>query len=348
MTPRKLLAAVAVTASLLAPAAAPAQPAPAKPTAAAQAPAPAPGQAATPDASGQAAANPHPPPTAQPTAAPAAETDEGRSRFSRGVALFREGDFRSALVEFRRSYEISRNYKVLYNIGQTEYELQDYAAALRSFQRYLDLGTTEIEAARRTQVESDIKGLASRVARVEIKSRTTDAEVLVDDVVVGKTPLAEPLVVSIGRRKVVLQKNGLTSTARFVDLAGGDRTSVQIDLAEAAKEEPAPSRTGMWVSLAITGGLVAGTAIVGGLALAAHGDAQKQLDTFGAKKADIDAARGRTQTLALVADVLGGAAIAMAGVTIVLGVTSGKTDAPPAPKAAITLGPGGVSLGGRF
>jgi tetratricopeptide (TPR) repeat protein len=332
MNPKKLLATLAVTASLLAPKVASAQPAPAPPAA---------------DASGQPAAN-HPPPTAQPAPTAAPETDEGKARFLRGVDLFRENDFRSALVEFRRSYEISHNYKVLYNIGQTEYELQDYASALKSFQRYLDLGATEIEAGRRAEVEKDLKDLASRVARVEIKSNTVDAEVLVDDVVVGKTPLADPLVVSIGHRKVVLQKNGLVSTARFVDLAGGDRLSVQVDLATAPKEEAAPSRTGMWVSLAITGGLVAGTAIVGGLALAARADAQKQLDTFGAKKADIDAARSKTATLALVADILGGTAIAMTGVTIILGVTSGKSDAPPSPKAAITVGPGGVSVGGRF
>jgi len=90
--------------------------------------------------------------------------------------------------------------------------------------------------------------------------------------------------------------------------------------------------------------------VVGGLALAAHADAKKKLDTFGATKTDIDAARQKTQTMALVADILGGTAIAMVGVTIVLGVTAGpgKKEAPAQPKAAITLGPGGVSVGGRF
>ena len=337
MKSKHLFATLAVTACLSAPAAAPAQQAPT-------------GQAPSGQAPSAQPSTPQPPPTAAPSGTAAVENDEGKARFFRGVELFRESDFRAALVEFKRSYEISHNYKVLYNIGQTEYELADYASALRSFQKYLDLGGADIEATRKGEVEKEIQGLAARVARVEIKSNTEGAEVLIDDVVVGKTPLTEAVVVSIGRRKVVIQKDGLTSTARFVDLAGGDRTSIEVNLTGPAvpKDEAGPPRTGMWVSLAITGGLVAGAAVVGGLALSAHADAKKQLGTFGVKQADLDAARSKTQTLALVTDILGGAAIAVAGVTIVLGVTGGKKDAPPQPKAALTVGPSGVSLSGKF
>lgn len=293
-------------------------------------------------------------------AAAAAETDEARARFTRGVQLFREGDFRSALVEFRRSYELSKNFKVLYNIGQTEFELQDYAGALRAFQRYLEAGGTEIEAARRTQVEEDIKKLGARVARIDIKSNVEGAEVLVDDVPVGKTPLSEAVLVSIGRRKVTLQKGGAVSSARFVDLAGGDRTSVMIELAEAKglapiaapaptppPEAPPPSRTGMWVSLGVTGGLLVATGVFGGLALAAHGDAETKLGTLGVKASDVSSAHSKTKTLSLVADILGGTTIAMAGVTIALGVTSGSSKSD-APKAALTLHPRGLALGGSF
>ncbi|MFT3766204.1 MAG: PEGA domain-containing protein [Minicystis sp.] len=298
----------------------------------------------------------------QPPAPPPAEAaaDEGKTRFQRGVQLFRENDFRSALVEFRRAYELTKNYKVLYNIGQTEYELQDYAGALRSFQRYLADGGAELEAARRTQVEEDIKKLGARVARIEIKSNAADAEVLVDDVVIGKTPLKDPVLVSIGRRKVTIQKGGLVSAARFVDLAGGDRIAVTVELAEPSAPKaplgptappppaPAPSRTGMWVSLAVTGALVAGTAVTGVMALGAHSDAEKQLGTLGVKASDVEAAHTKTRNLALVADILGGAALAMAGVTIALGVTSSKSDAPPPQTATIRIGPRGAALGLSF
>ena len=54
-------------------------------------------------------------------------------------------------------------------------------------------------------------------------------------------------------------------------------------------------------------------------------------------------------TLALVTDVLGGAAIVMGGVTIVLAATSGKSRVDEAkPAAALLLSPRGALLTGQF
>lgn len=290
-------------------------------------------------------------------------SDEGRDHFNRGVALFREGDYRAALAEFRRAYELSHNYRALYNIGQTEFEVQDYAGARSSFQRYLAEGGAEIEAGRRAEVEADIKKLAARVARIEIKTNTEGADILVDDVVIGQAPLREPLLVSAGRRKITVQKGALPPATRFVELAGGDASSVTLDLAAAEpparvvvapapaapSPAPAPSRTGLWLSLAGTGALTAGAVVTGILALGAHSDAEAKLGTRGVKAADIEAAHSKTATLALVTDVLGGAAIVMGGVTIVLAATSGKSRVDEAkPAAALLLSPRGALLTGRF
>ena len=40
---------------------------------------------------------------------------EARAHFSRGVEFYKEGDYRTALIEFKRAYEVLPNYKVLYN-----------------------------------------------------------------------------------------------------------------------------------------------------------------------------------------------------------------------------------------
>jgi tetratricopeptide (TPR) repeat protein len=311
-----------------------------------------------------AAARAQTPPAAPPESAQA--TEEGKAHFTRGVALFHEGDFRSALVEFRRAYELSRNHRVLYNIGQTELQVQDYAAAQRTLQKYLGEGGAEIDAARRAAVEDDLKKLVSRVARIDLKSNAVGAEVLVDDVLVGKTPLKEPVLVSMGRRKVVVQKSGLPPVVRYVDLAGGDLVAVSLEVAEAAPGAatpplptpappppvvvaPPPSRTGLWVSLAVTGALAAGTVVTGVLALGAHGDAETKLGMLGVKAADVEAAHAKTARLALVTDILGGAAIAMTGVTIIVGVTGGRSEAgKPAGAARLTLTPRGAALGGTF
>src|SRR5260370_20021824 len=115
---------------------------------------------------------------------PAGQLD-GRAHFKRGVDFFKEGDYRAAMIEFKRAYEAAPNYKVLYNLGQTSLELQDYAGALKAFRGYLDGGGRDIAAARRAQVEVELKKLDSRVARVEIAVNLEGADVAGDDVSVG-------------------------------------------------------------------------------------------------------------------------------------------------------------------
>ncbi len=314
------------------------------------------------------AATQQPPPPSTSTTEP----KEGLERFQRGVVLFREGDFRAALVEFRRSYQLTSNFKVLYNIGQTEFELQEYASALRSFKKYLEAAGSQIDAARRSEVEESITSLGARVAYLDITCNVAGAEVLIDDVVVGRTPLTEAVLVSVGRRKVLAQKDGIATAARFIDLAGGDRTPVKLELAAA---EPVPQvtaaattsagpvastkataaplvaedsnpQTGLWVSLGVTGALALGTGVLGGLALLAHGDAEKTVGTFGATAAEIKDARSKTQSLAIVADILGGATIAMATVSIILGVrASGKSNTSA---TKLHVGPARIGISGSF
>lgn len=292
---------------------------------------------------------------AQPTpptgARPEAPADEGRDHFNRGVALFREGDYRAALVEFRRAYAIRHNYKALYNIGQTEFEAQDCAGARTSFQKYLVKGGAEIEAGRRAEVEADVKKLDGRVAKIEIKTNADGdgADILLDDTVIGQAPLKEPLLVSAGRRKITVQKGALPPATRFVEVAGGDTSSVTIDLVMAAEPAarvgaptpvvaepiaPPPARTALWISLAGTGALTTGAIITGILALGAHGDAETKLATRGATATDVEAAHSKAATLGLVTDALGGAAIVMGGLTIVLAATSGKGQVDAAKPAA--------------
>jgi tetratricopeptide (TPR) repeat protein len=287
--------------------------------------------------------------------------EEGKGHFQRGVAIFHEGDFRGALVEFRRAYDLTHNYKVLYNLGQTQFELQDYAGALGSFQRYLADGGAEIDAARRASVEDDLKKLAGRVAKIEIKTNAAGAEVTIDDVLVGRAPLDAPVLVSMGRRKVAVQKGALPPSVRYVEVAAGDVATVSLDLAEAptiappvtavppvAPSPPAsPPRTGVWISLGVTGALLTGAVVTGVLAVGAHSDAEDKIHMLGVSSADVASAHSKTAALALATDILGGAAIAMGGVTLVLALTGGKRE--PAPKAAaLTLGPRGAALSASF
>jgi PEGA domain len=168
-------------------------------------------------------------------------TTETKVRFQRGVKLYSEEDYRAALVEFKRAYELSANPAVLYNIGQTQFQLREYASALRSFEKYLTTSGTQLSAARRQQVEKDIDDLRGRVAKVTIETTAPGAEITLDDVPLGHAPLPGPVDVSAGLRKFGATKEGYVAVVRSAELAGGDRTTVRLELVAVPVDESAPA-----------------------------------------------------------------------------------------------------------
>ena len=170
-------------------------------------------------------------------APPDAQAHVAATHFDRGVKLYEERDWRAALVEFQRAYTIAPHYRVLYNVGQCLYQVEDYVGSLEAFAKYMAEGGAEIAPERREQVQASIDELRGRVAHVRVATNVDGAEIAVDDAVVGTTPLASPLLVSAGRRKIVASKPGRTPVVRFVDVAGEDAVDVTLTLESAPRAD---------------------------------------------------------------------------------------------------------------
>ncbi len=292
--------------------------------------------------------------------------DEASERFRSGVAFYKDGDFTAAQVEFRRAHELSPNYRVLYNLGQTSRELKDYAGALSAFEQYLREGGKEVPAARRKDVQAWVDQLKNKVGTISVTTNVEGAEILLDDVRLGVSPLAAPVVVNVGRHKFSATHGGFRAAQRALDVAGMQAASVALELAPIEEAAAAPTRADAptstepaapaerrrglapWVTLSITAAAGVATGVLGGLALSARGDLRDALATYPGSPPDLKAAQDRTRTLALATDVLGGVTIAGAIATAVL-FAVGPGGAPPKPRAAsVGVSPGGVVLVGRF
>ncbi|HSN96791.1 MAG TPA: PEGA domain-containing protein [Candidatus Nanopelagicales bacterium] len=301
-----------------------------------------------------------------------AAVEEAKRRFQRGRELYEENDFQGALVEMRRAYELAPTYRLLYDIGQVYYQLQDYPNALRTFTKFLQDGRGEITQQQRDDVQREIDKLRGRVATLRITTNRLDAEISIDDVPVGKTPLADPILVSPGRRKITATLKGHAPAIKTVEIAGQETQDVSLDLAEPATpgealppqppvdaRQPAPMASSgqsiapIAVAWTVTGACAIGAAVTGGLALGASSDLASKRETLGSSRTVLDDAKSQTQTLALVSDVFLVATAVGAGVSIYLTATHGSS-ASPAPKTGsassvrVGLGPGSVSLAGTF
>ena len=281
-----------------------------------------------------------------------AANKEASDHFRRGVGLFGEADYRAALVEFKKAYQISPNASVLYNIAQTSYQLRDYASALVNFERYLAEGNPT--GTRREEVVSTLEILRSRVGRIKIVTKTPDVEIAVDDETIGKASTT-PFPVSIGRRRITASHKGSAPLTRNVDVSAGETATVEIDFSEEPKKglggeqvappppppsEPKSSMVPAIIGYSAAGAFAVGATVTGVLALSAKGDLTDERGRAGATRQSLDDIESRRKTFALVTDVL------VAGAVVAAAVGFYFTVSPPQSKSAMRIHPSVTPVAG--
>lgn len=284
-------------------------------------------------------------PPGRAAAQPKPDASEASLHFQRGVALYTEADYRGALVEFRRAYDIAPAPAVLYNIGQTYYQLQDYAPALATLQRYLaESGPT---APHRREVEQTLETLRLRVGKLEISTSGRRCQIAIDDEAAGTTPLVEPVTVGLGKRKVTATCEGSAAESRFAEVAGGETVKIAFAAAPAQRPDgPASASDGRsWVtaSWVATGVLGAGALTAGVLAVLSSRSLDDARNSYPASHADLVDKAHSVSRYALVADVLGVATLITGGVALKLTLSRSSTR-----EVHVAVVPGGLQLSGTF
>lgn len=291
---------------------------------------------------------------------------QASAHFQRGVTLYGEADYRAALVEFRRAYAIAPNAGVLYNVGETQYQLQDYAGALTTFERYVaESGPGD---GHRAEVEGNLDVLRTRVGHVAVSTVPTGADLSVDDQPMGRTPVDHALLVSIGHHRVVATIAGRPAVTRYVDVAAGDSLAVTLTLPAPeppptsapralpnvpALDEAPPSHAGStWRAVGWGSSiLMAGGAVTFGI-LASRESTTLSIErsSYPASSATLDHDAGVTRTDSILADSLTAGAVLVGGITLVSALlsrsgapTRGSGDAPH-----LVLGPGSARIQGTF
>ena len=166
-------------------------------------------------------------------------TDKARASFHHGVQLYNEGSFEAALAEFRRAYQISPNYRLLYNIAQTYFDLHDYVNSSKNLKQYLQEGGNEIAATRRLEVSDLNQKLEDRIAYLDIVCNLDGADIRVDDLSVGVSPLTSAVPVNAGPRRISAVKLGHPVAARMATVVGREKAKVIMDIAASAETQAA-------------------------------------------------------------------------------------------------------------
>lgn len=288
-----------------------------------------------------------------------------QGHFERGVELYGERNYDGALAEFSRAYELSPNYRVLYNLAQTQAERHNYVEAVRLFDEYLAEGGAEIPAARREATERERESLLGRVATVELELNVGGAQLWVDGRARGVVPRRHTLRLNAGMADIRLEKAGYEPASRQLTIVGGDSVAVQLRLARVVapatvarppaidgggRGAEARPNTALWLSVGATALLAGATATFGVLATRENDEFDRELRQYQEDRSRLDDTRSRVLTFAALTDAFGVATVVGLGATLFFAFSGAEEDASPAERAdgtdgvRVLIGSSGVSL----
>jgi tetratricopeptide (TPR) repeat protein len=256
--------------------------------------------------------------------------DAGK-HFDRGVVLYGEADYAGALAEFKKAYALAPNPAVLFNVGQAEFQLKDYANALVTFRRFL--ADASPGSPQRDDAEGNLDVLRTRVGRIGIATVPSGADVTIDDQPTGRSPFPEHRLVSVGHRKVTASLAGRMSVTRYVDVAAEDDLSLTIELPPELGSLGVPQRSpnahdsagthgraggSAWRTIGwlATGVLAAGAVGTGVLTLKESNDLRNARNSYPVSADVLRADADLTRTYSIVADSLTVAAVVVGTITL--------------------------------
>ena len=135
-------------------------------------------------------------------------------------------DYKGALVELKRAYELSHNPRVLYNVGALEKLLTHYARAVDAWEHEIREGTGKLTPSEMVEARQSIAIVQQFVTTIDVTANETEATLYIDDYAVGKTPFSGSVRIDVGKHQLKLSKEGFVDAVQQVEVASGQKTAV--------------------------------------------------------------------------------------------------------------------------
>jgi hypothetical protein len=153
---------------------------------------------------------------------------EARERYERGKQLYEEQDYKGALAEFTRAQQLIPSPSTLMNIARVYVALNRPVDAVVTLERVLAspgaLKPDQIELATRTRDEQ-----RKRVGRLAVTTNVA-ANLEIDGLPAGHTPLGEPLRVASGTHIVTAIAGGFLPARKEITIAGESTADLKFEL----------------------------------------------------------------------------------------------------------------------
>jgi hypothetical protein len=156
------------------------------------------------------------------------EVQQAQARWSEGKAFFDAGNFEAARVAFKQAYTVFPHPVFLQNLGEAELRSGRNVEAARHFEAFLRTSSS-VSGAQRDLARKSLKKAAEKLGSLVVDTNAVDAEIRVDDEVVGRSPLGGlEWYVEPGKHVVVARKEGFLDGTEQVFVPVGRAKSVVV------------------------------------------------------------------------------------------------------------------------
>jgi tetratricopeptide (TPR) repeat protein len=157
-------------------------------------------------------------------AAPSAKVNPAMDAYAQGKSLFEAGEREQALVEFRRSYELSGNVEALFGVAQSEYHLGRLKDARQHYQQYIDSGKGTSEGVQIARLR--VEAINRRGGVINIQTVPVEVNVTIEAVRGGRPPVTgqapNSFQVERGDYKVTASKDRYVSESITLSIDSGE------------------------------------------------------------------------------------------------------------------------------
>lgn len=219
-----------------------------------------------------------------------------------GDKAARGKDWQGALKAYETANQSSPSADALEGVANAHYQLKNDGQAYAAYTDWLAKYGDKAPAAKKTQAQARLKELEGRTGPLTIDVNEKDAIVTVDDMNVGKSPLAAPVRLAPGPHRVRVTKEGFITFDGAPVVVAGAPSSVTVKLEAAATKGKVVVRekTGKPIRVIVDGTDMGDAPWTGEVEAGAH-DVAGRSPTMAATPQKITVERGKEIAVELVA-----------------------------------------------
>jgi hypothetical protein len=153
-------------------------------------------------------------------------TDKARQLYEDGLAAIQKSKWLEARAALLAAWSLNKHWQIAANLAGCEIELGKYRDAAEHAAYYL----RNAPADRRAKAELVMNRAKAKVGALTMSVDVDGADVLVDEVSVGRSPLKEPIYLDPGEHRVLVRLHGRPDVVQKVALAAGESKGVAIKM----------------------------------------------------------------------------------------------------------------------